>query len=121
MMHSYKELYKIGGTGFYTRDYLIANNIHMGKTFKEEGKARPCVSLGTDKGTKNIYTAKGKRVIYTYGEKTWFDTEAERDAYRAQRNAEREEETQKNKLLKTIMEHYKGMSVEQLERMVVTL
>ena len=121
MMHTYEELYKINGIGFYTEDYLVANNIPMGKRFSDEGKARRCVSLGTDKGTKTIHTAQGKRTIYTYGEKTWFDTEAERDAYRAQRNAEREEETQKNKLLKTIMEHYKGMSLEQLEQVVATL
>lgn len=121
MMHTYEELYKINGIGFYTEDYLVANNIPMGKRFSDEGKARRCVSLGTDKGTKTIHTAQGKRTIYTYGEKTWFDTEAERDAYRAQRNAEREEETQKNKLLKTIMEHYKDMSLEQLEQVVATL
>lgn len=121
MMHTYEELYKINGIGFYTEDYLVANNIPVGKRFSDEGKARRCVSLGTDKGTKNIHTAQGKRTIYTYGEKTWFDTEAERDAYRAQRNAEREEETKKNKMLKAIMAHYQSMSIEQLEQVMATL
>lgn len=121
MMHTYKELYQIGGKGYYTEDYLIANNIPMGKCFSDEGKARPCVHLGTDKGTKSIMTANGKRIVYTYGEKTWFDEEAERDAYRAQRNAEREEEAQKNKMLKAIMEHYKTMSIKELEGVLATL
>lgn len=121
MMHTYKELYQIGGKGYYTEDYLIANNIPMGKCFSEEGKARRCVYLGTDKGTKTIHTAQGKRTIYTYGEKTWFDTEAERDAYRTQRNADREEETKRNKMLKAIMEHYKTMSTEELEQVMATL
>ena len=121
MMHTYKELYKIGGKGFYTEDYLIANNIPMGNNFGEEGKACRCVSLGPDKGTKNITTAQGKRTVYTYGEKTWFDTEAERDEYRAQRNTEREEETKRNKMLKVIMEHYKTMSTEELAKVMATL
>lgn len=121
MMHTYKELYKIGGKGFYTEDYLIANNILMGNNFGEEGKACRCVSLGPDKGTKNITTAQGKRIVYTYGEKTWFDTKAERDEYRAQRNTEREEETKRNKILKAIMEHYKTMSTEELAKVMATL
>ena len=121
MMHTYKELYKIGGKGYYTEDYLIANNISMGKCFSDEGKARRCVSLGTDKGTKTICTAQGKRTIYTYGEKTWFDTETERDAYRAQRNADREEEVKRNKMLKAIMEYYEIMSTEELEQVMATL
>ena len=93
----------------------------MGNTFGEEGKARRCVGLGPDKGTKNITTANGKRTVYTYGEKTWFDTEAERDEYRAQRNTEREEETKRNKMLKAIMEHYKNMSTEELAKVMATL
>ena len=121
MMHTYKELYQIGGKGYYTEDYIIANNIPMGKNFREEGKARPCVHLGTDKGTKTIHTAEGKRTVYTYGEKTWFDTEAERDEYRAQRNAQREEETKRNKMLKAIMTHYESMSTEELIMVMNTL
>lgn len=121
MMHSYKELYHIGGKGYYTEDYLIANRVPMGKNYGEEGKACRCVTLGTDKGTKNIITATGKRTVYTYSEKTWFDTEAERDEYRAQRNAERAEETKRNKMLKIIMEHYKAMSTTELEQVMATL
>lgn len=121
MMHTYRELYHIGGKGYYTEDYLIANNIPMGKHYSDEGKACRCVSIGTDKGTKNIITANGKRTVYTYGEKTWFDTEAERDEYRTQRNVERAEETKRNKMLKAIMEHYKTLSTEELEKLVATL
>ena len=121
MKHTYKELYQIGGKGYYTEDYIIANNIPMGKTFREEGKARPCVHLGTDKGTKIIHTAEGKRTVYTYGEKTWFDSEEERDAYRATMNEARAEQTKKNNLLKIIMAHYESMSIEQLNDVVTTL
>ena len=46
---------------------------------------------------------------------------AERDEYRAQRNTEREEETKRNKMLKTIAEYYKTMTTEELEAFVATL
>lgn len=120
MMHSHEELYKINGQKFYTMDYIEANNIPKATRHDNTGWGK-CYGLGPDKGTKNIYTAQGIRTVYTYGEKTWFDTEAERDAYRAQRNAQREEETKRNKMLKTIMEHYKAMSTEELEQVMATL
>lgn len=119
MMHTYNELFVISGkNGYYTEDYLIANNIPVGKSMREEGKARPALSLGTDKGTKNIHTATGKRTIYTYGEKTWFDEGAERDAYRAQRSAQIAENSKRNKMLKAIMAHYESMSTEELEQVM---
>lgn len=121
MMHDYTELYKISGQKYYTEDYLIAHNIPMGKRFSDEGKARRCVSLGTDKGYINIHTAEGVRRVYTYGAYTWFDTEAERDEYRAQRNAQMAENTKRNKMLKAIMAHYESMSTEELEQVMATL
>ena len=77
--------------------------------------------INNSKGIINIYTAQGKKVGYLYGQYTWFDTEAERDEYRAQRNTEREEETKRNKMLKAIMEHYKNMSTEELAKVMATL
>lgn len=120
MMHSYKELYKINGQKFYTEDYILAHNIPKAKRYGEEGWSN-CYGLGTDTGTKTIYTAEGKRTVYTYSEKTWFDTEEERDAYRAERNAERAEETKRNKMIKAITEHLKTLSTEELEKIVATL
>ena len=120
MMHTYEELYKINGQKLYTWDYIEANNIPKSNRHDNTGWSK-CYYLGPDKGTKNIHTAQGMRVVYTYGEKTWFDTEEERDAYRAERNAERAEETKRNKMLKVIMEHYKTLSTEELEKMVATL
>lgn len=114
MMHTYKELYKINGEKFYTADYIIAHGIPRATRDNSNGWAH-CVSLGTDKGTKNIHTADGVQVVYTYGEKTWFDTEKERDAYRAEQNKARAEQTKKNALLKEIKAYYEEMDINQLE------
>ena len=120
MMHTNKELYKINGEKFYTADYIVANNIPKATKQDKSGWSH-CMYLGTDKGTKNIHTANGVRVVYTYGEKTWFDTEEERDAYRAEQNKARAEQTKKNALLKEIKEYYEEMNIDQLEKALAML
>lgn len=120
MMHTYKELVKLNGKGFYTHDYMTANNVRKAGRYGAEGWCN-CYGLGTNKDTITIHTAEGTITGYVYGEKTWFDSREERDAYRVQRNADREEEVKRNKMLKTIMEHYKTMSTEELEQVMATL
>ena len=120
MMHTDKELYKINGQKLYTADYITANNVPKATREDSTGWSK-CYGMGTDKGTKNIYTAKGKKVIYTYGEHTWFDTAEERDAHREAMNQERAETNKRNKMLAAIMEHYKSMSNEELANVVATL
>lgn len=120
MMHTHEELVKINGTKLYTMDYVQKHNIPKATKYGEEGWCR-CYGLGTDKGTKNIHTAEGVKVVYTYGEKTWFDTQEERDNYRAMRNAERVKETKKNKTLAAITEKLKMLSNDDLEKILATL
>lgn len=117
MMHTINELYKINGAKFYTADYIEAHNIPKAKKYGAEGWSR-CYGLGANKGTKNIHTADGVKVVYTYGEKTYFDTAEERDAYREQQNIARAELNKKNKLLKAINSHYQTMSIEELEEVL---
>lgn len=120
MLHSYKELYKINGKGFYTKDYIEANNVSKAAHYGQEGWCN-CFSLGTNKNTITIHTAAGIIKGYAYGEKTWADSQEERDTYRAQRNAERTDNAKRNAMLKAIMEHYSSMTTEELEQVVVTL
>lgn len=40
------------------------------------------------KGYAKVYTPNSVDLIWMYGEKTWFDTKEERDAYRASMNRE---------------------------------
>lgn len=123
MMHNVNELYHINGQKLYTKDYIEAHNIpkHNIYDIHSEGGWSEAMYINNNKGIINIYTAQGKKVGYLYGQYTWFDTEAERDEYRAQRNVEREEETKRNKMLKAIMEHYKNMSTEELAKVMATL
>ena len=120
MMHTIKELYKINGEKFYTADYITAHNIPKATGYNEQGWSK-CYGLGTDRGTKNIHTADGVKTVYTYGEKTWFDTAEERDAYREEQKIARAELNKKNKMLKAIMEHYQSMSVEELEKVLANI
>lgn len=119
MKHDVSELYTYNRHHNYSHDYIVANNIpvwHRGMGHLTEEYAHHQSYFGpTKNGKKTMITAEGKKTIYVYGEKTWFDTEAERDAYRANRNAEREEQQKKNALLATIMQHYEAMTIEQLE------
>ena len=123
MMHNVNELYHINGQKLYTKDYIEAHNIPKRNIYDihSEGGWSEVMYINNNKGIINIYTTQGKKVGYLYGQYTWFDTEAERDEYRAQRNVEREEETKRNKMLKAIMEHYKNMSTEELAKVMATL
>ena len=123
MMHNVNELYHINGQKLYTKDYIEAHNIPKRNIYDIhcEGGWSEVMYINNNKGIINIYTAQGKKVGYLYGQYTWFDTKAERDEYRAQRNTEREEETKRNKMLKAIMEHYKNMSTEELAKVMATL
>lgn len=120
MKHTINELYKINGEKFYTADYIAKHSIPKAKKYGAEGWSR-CYGLGADKGTKNIYTADGRKTVYTYGEKTYFDTAEERDAYREQQQNERAELAKKNRLLKAINCYYQSMSVEELEKVLANI
>ena len=123
MMHNVNELFHINGQKLYTWDYIEKHGIQKRNIYNTHDQSgwSEVMYINNSKGILNIYTAQGRKIGYLYGEYTWFDTEAERDEYRAQRNAERAEETKRNKMLKVIMEHYKTLSTEELEKLVATL
>ena len=112
MKHSVNELYKINGVKFYTKDYIKANNIQKSKMYG--GGWSVAIGLGTGKDDFRIYTAKGVKIAYAYGEKTWFDNREERDAYRAEQAIAREAAGRRNKLVKAINEKVAQMSEEEL-------
>jgi len=106
MMHEITELRRINNRKLYTADYLEMN----GLTKKDTD---PVYYVIADEITIN--TAAGITKGYMYGEKTWFDSRAERDAYRMMRNAERAEELKRNKIIKAITAKCKEMTTEELE------
>lgn len=114
MKHDVTELYKIDGAKFYTEDYLNEYNIPKGKKYSGEGGWSIARYLGTGKDDFRIYTAEGIKIAYAYGEKTWFDTREERDAYRVEQNIARENASRRNKIAKAINEKLADMSEEEL-------
>ena len=125
MKHSIKELYKINGKGIYSWDYIEANNIPKAKSCSGEDGYREQLYVNSNKGILKVTTTEGIKIVYLYGEKTWFDSEEERDAYRVERAAEREHLIKRNKVLKIINEkiatHLDTLTTEQLEALLATL
>jgi hypothetical protein len=114
MKHNATELYKINGAKFYTEDYIKANNIPKSKRYTDDNGWSIAHYLGTGKDDFRIYTAEGVKIAYAYGEKTWFDTREERDAYREEQAIARANACRKNKLVKAINEKLADMSEEEL-------
>ena len=109
MKHSVNELYKISGKGYYTEDY-IKEKYFVGAVSK-------VYYIGA-RDTAKIKTAKYIKEIYLYGEKTWFDTREERDAYREEANKNHTKMVSKNKVIKLINEKLKGMTEEELNELL---
>jgi len=100
MKHNIEEIWTIptpfkNGDGYknnyYVEGYLVANNIAR-LTYKQRmalptnearhTAPRPVTYL-VGRDAVKIHNANGEQMlIYMYGEKTWFDTREERDAYR---------------------------------------
>lgn len=121
MKHSIDELYHIDGQKLYTEDYLIAHNVQQRdrKSLNSKGWTRAHAEQGSGKDQgKTIHTAKGSKRVYLYGEKTFFDTQAERDAYREQMNQQREQERRRSKALKTINDYLVVLSTDDLEDLI---
>ena len=121
MKHSIKELYKINGAKFYTEDYLAKYDIPKAKSYALEAGWSVARYLSPNTDEFRIYTVEGVKIGYAYGEKTWFDTREERDAYRAEQKIAREASGRKNKVIKKITEKLKTMSEEELVNLLKTL
>ena len=125
MKHSVDELYRIDDKGTYTWDYIEANNIPKAKSSCDRKGWRRKGYVSSSKDYLKVVTAEGAKVVYLYGEKTWFDTKEERDEYRVARAIEREHLIKRNKVLKAINEkiinHLDSLTTEQLEALLATL
>ena len=116
MKHSIEEVYSINGiTGTYTAAYLAANGIQIGShhTRLQEGYAVKCGY----KVAKSFYLTDvtGKRKVFMYGEKTWFDTEEEVAAYRITANANEAEKRLRRIAKKEFADLIDKMSIEEVK------
>lgn len=119
MKHSITELYTIKGLkGIYSEDYLDYHFVKVAPkyTTQQEGEAYP-LSYRTNAGTLNVHTATGIKVVYTIGEKTWYDTEEERQQARKANEDKRAEQARR----RMAMEKLDKLSTKQLEKLVEKL
>lgn len=132
MKHSITELYTLynvdTNTKIATREYCEANNIpcyeKTPKTYEERqaGYAKPCVShVNTNSKGLNVLNVDGKKKIYLFGEKTWFDTPEELEKYREQYQRERVQQTLRNSVKKEIIAILDGMELQDLEILLAKL
>lgn len=119
MKHSVRELVKVNGKGYYTQEYVEVNGIPQARTFGAGNSGWQTVLwVNQKKGVIKIQTPTQVITGYLYGEKTWFDTEAERDEYRAACLAERAEAAYRKQLLENIMAQYAQLDTAELEKII---
>ena len=92
MKHDISELFKINGKpGFYHERYFDGYGADLDHP-KLKGYIKRAHPTTTKTGYIYINIMDGlRKKVFMYGEYTWFDTEAERDAYRVEQNLLREE------------------------------
>lgn len=131
MKHSFRELYTLhnhkGTVRYATEAYINANNIPVDdfshESLRNKGVLCAHYALYATSHIKpiKVLDTDGVKLIYLFGEKTWFDTEEERDAYREQARIEREKEIERNKVKKAIIEKLDRMSKADLEKILENL
>ena len=130
MKHSIKEIYivhsNLSGTNLMvTEQHVMANNIPT-PNHRDRAKhlvyARPLLShLNHNKPIAVRDVDDVTKLIYLFGEKSWFDSQEELDAYRAEYQRERALSIAKNKLKKAIGEKLDDLSIKELEAMLLAL
>lgn len=130
MKHSIKEIYivhsNLSGTNLMvTEQYVMANNIPT-PNHRDRAKhlvyARPLLShLNHNKPIAVRDVNDEMKLIYLFGEKSWFESQEELDEYRAEYQRERAESIEKNKVKKAVIEKLDEMSKTELESLLVAL
>ena len=130
MRHNMNELYDIyfpnGSRKIATYDYVIANNIEIAKTSLRRYEDNPTFAVrcrskvGTSKPKKAL-DVNGIKLIYMFGEKTWFDTEEELNECKEEYNKERNEIKAKKIVRDKIIALLDDMSVEEVENFYIEI
>ena len=130
MKHSINELYYIHNEldnqkKLATLAFIQENEIVIA-TPRNRGShlvyARPCHShLNNNKPVKVLDAHHKTKLVYLFGEKTWFDSQEELDQHRAKYQAQRAAETARNKLKKEIAAVLDTMSTEEIAALLASL
>lgn len=126
MRHEVTEIYtvtiktKVSYRHIYcTMDYIKANNIpHFRDTDHYEAKwyYYTCTNINNPKREATLTDTNGSRRIYLYGEKTWFDSAVERDAYAIEATAKRAEVSLRTSAKKSLSDMIDEMPVEEVKK-----
>jgi hypothetical protein len=106
MKHSIQELYRDKASGALVTRELAALDPSQYRKALSKQHATPEVK---------VYGVDGWRLIYMFGEKTWFDRREEYEAYSAEYHAQRELNTERNKAKAQLMQYIdEHMSTEEI-------
>jgi hypothetical protein len=100
-------------------DYIKANNIpHFRDTDHYEAKwyYYTCTNINNPKREATLVSTNGSRRIYLYGEKTWFDSAVERDAYAIEATAKRAEISLRTSAKKSLSNMIDDMSIDEVKK-----
>lgn len=120
MKHNISELYRIEGQqGTYSEDYLDKYFVKTApKAYNaKQGEACRLMYKTNKNGMLNVHTANGVKVVYMIGEKTWFDTEEERDNARIANKHQQEVNAHRRELMAKLDK----LSTANLEKLVAKL
>ena len=123
MIHNVKELFKIYGAGrpfIATAEYIADHNIPISSRGSGAYAVRMCYRINNGKPA-TLYTNNGITKIYFFGEKTWFDTEEELIAHRAQYQQEKIQKSRYYKAMATIQAKLDTMTIEELEEFAMNI
>ncbi|MBR2433184.1 MAG: hypothetical protein IKB21_01085 [Clostridia bacterium] len=129
MKHSIEELYSLRNgnhRSLMTKEYCKANGIIIAtdravwKACQKSGAiyAMPAHSHNNNNKPVKVLDVNGIKLIYLFGEKTYFDTQEELDSYREVFHKEQAKEREINKLKKELLAKVEGMSAEELKKII---
>ena len=108
MLHSINELYRAQGSN----KLLTKEASEIVQKHRPVHKASHYIH---HKDEVDVYDVNEIKTIYMFGEKTWFDTQEELDAHRAEYQKEQAILRERNKIKKAIMAKLDDMTTEQLQ------
>lgn len=129
MKHSIEELYSLRNSdnrSLITEEYCKANGIIIAtdravwKACQKSGEIYAMHAHSHQNNNKpvKVLDVNGIKLIYLFGEKTYFDTQEELDSHRKAFQEQQAKEREINKLKKELLAKVEGMSAEELKKII---
>ena len=129
MKHSIEELYSLRNgnhRSLMTKEYckangiIIATNREVWKACQKSGViyAMHAHSHNNNNKPVKVLDVNGIKLIYLFGEKTYFDTQEELDSHRKVFQEQQAKEREINRLKKELLAKVEGMSAEELKKII---